>query len=63
MSMCLENLQDAADDIIDGLVQERRNSMANALELQLSCPKPWIYIHIKNKLDLGVPKLQKKLHE
>ena len=25
---------------IDGLVQERRNSIANALELRLSCNKP-----------------------
>ena len=27
----------------DGLVQERRNSSANALELRLSCAKPSIY--------------------
>ena len=27
---------------IDGLVQERRNSIANALELHLSCTNPWI---------------------
>ena len=27
---------------IDGLVQERRNSIANALELRLSCTKPSI---------------------
>ena len=27
---------------IDGLVQERRNSIANALELRLSCTNPWI---------------------
>ena len=26
---------------IDGLVQERRNSIANALELRLSCTNPW----------------------
>ena len=29
---------------IDGLVQERRNSIADALELSLSCTKPSIYI-------------------
>ena len=29
---------------IDGLVQERRNSIANALELHLSCTKPLICI-------------------
>ena len=28
---------------IDGLVQERRNSIANALELHLSCTNPWIW--------------------
>ena len=28
---------------IDGLVQERRNSIANALELHLSCTKPSIF--------------------
>ena len=27
---------------IDGLVQERHNSIANALELRLSCINPWI---------------------
>ena len=27
---------------IDGLVQERRNSIANALELRLSFTNPWI---------------------
>ena len=27
-------------DKIDGLVQERRNSIANALELRLSCTNP-----------------------
>ena len=27
---------------IDGLVQERRNSIANALELRLSCTNPSI---------------------
>ena len=27
----------------DGLVQERRDSIANALELRLSCTKPSIY--------------------
>ena len=30
---------------IDGLVQERRNSIANALELRHSCTKPWICNH------------------
>ena len=27
-------------DILDGLVQERRNSIANTLELRLSCTNP-----------------------
>ena len=31
---------------IDGLVQERRNSIANALELRLSCTNPLIWIHL-----------------
>ena len=30
---------------IDGLVQERRNSIANAPELRLSCTNPSIYMH------------------
>ena len=33
---------------IDGLVQDRRNSIANALELRLSCSNPSIYIHVNN---------------
>ena len=32
---------------IDGLVQERRNSIANALELRLSCTNPSIYSGFK----------------
>ena len=31
--------------LIDGLVQERRNSIANALELRLSCTNPSIWLH------------------
>ena len=31
------------DAYIDGLVQERRNSIATALELRLSCTNPSIY--------------------
>ena len=31
------------NDKIDGLMQERRNSIANALELRLSCTNPSIY--------------------
>ena len=34
---------------IDGLVQERRNSTANALELRLSCTNPSIW---------GIPNVQ-----
>ena len=30
-------------DHIDGLAQERHNSIANALELRLSCTNPLIY--------------------
>ena len=29
---------------IDGLVQERLNSSALAVESRLSCAKPWIYV-------------------
>ena len=32
-------------DNIDGLVQERRNSIANALELRLCCSNPSICRH------------------
>ena len=38
---------------IDGLVQERHNSIANALELRLSCTDPFIYsidIHVVFKM-------------
>ena len=34
---------------IDGLMQERRNSIANALELRLSCTKPSICIGLYSK--------------
>ena len=30
-----------------GLVQERRNSIANALELRLSCTNPSIYVIVQ----------------
>ena len=33
-----------ADAYVDGLVQERRNSIANALELRLSSTNPSIYL-------------------
>ena len=33
---------------IDGLVQERRNSIANALELRLSCANPYEHKKLKN---------------
>ena len=35
---------------IDGLVQERRNSGALAMELRLSCTNPSILYHIVEKL-------------
>ena len=34
---------------IDGLVQERRNSIANALELRLSCTNPSKYRSIPSR--------------
>ena len=47
-------IQDIVMEHIDGLVQERRNSIANALELHLSCTNPSIEdvilkINIKDK--------------
>ena len=33
----------AVVDYINGLVQERRNSIANALELGLSCTNPLVW--------------------
>ena len=41
----------------DWLVQERSNSIANALELHLPCTNPFIYIHIPqiDKGHLGIP--------
>ena len=32
------------DHTVDGLVQERRNSIANALQLRLSCSNPSIHV-------------------
>ena len=44
---------------IDGLVQERRNSIANALELLLSCTNPSIYgIKIWNVITYPCPNLR-----
>ena len=39
---------------IDGLVQERRNSIANALELRLtvSCTNPSMYIYIHHQISI-----------
>ena len=34
---------DALARYIDELVQERRNSIANALELRLPCTDPWLW--------------------
>ena len=31
---------------VNGLVQERHNSIANALELCLSCTNPWMWCHV-----------------
>ena len=40
---CIMSLDiDRVEPNIDGLVQERRNSIANALELRLSCTNPSI---------------------
>ena len=39
---------------IDGLVQERRNSIVSALELRLSCTNPSIYKHKWCYLGSGV---------
>ena len=41
---------------IDGLVQERRNSSALALESRLSCINPWIYIMVSVCIYNGVDK-------
>ena len=37
-------LQSICHTYIDGLVQERRNSSAVAMELRLSCTNPLIYV-------------------
>ena len=37
---------------INGLVQERRNSIANALELRLSCTKPSIWVYNWNRMEM-----------
>ena len=40
-------------DHVDGLVQERRNSIANALELRLSCTNPSIYSNNEYVFNVG----------
>ena len=46
-SKCHNNmLLDSSYLHIDGLVQERRNSSALAMELRLSCTNPSIYKHL-----------------
>ena len=45
---------------IDSLVQERRSSIANALELRLSCINPWIWCH-QAAMSYFFPQLQ--VHE
>ena len=41
-SICRHSADTTNHEYIDGLVQERRNSIANALELRLSCTNPLI---------------------
>ena len=56
MSMCYGMAESLH---IDGLVQERRNSIANALELRLSCTNPSIYgIKIWNVITYPCPNLR-----
>ena len=42
-------------DKIDGLVQERRNSIANALELHLSCTDPSRWSQYRLIFIMGIP--------
>ena len=42
---------------IDGLMQKRRNSIANALELRLICIKPSIWYTSRECLALNLDKL------
>ena len=49
---------------IDGLLQERRNSIANALELRLSCTNPSILSPAESALiSYGVIRKQEQHHE
>ena len=43
MIICKKNMTVTAKYYIDGLVQERRNSIANAQELRLSCTNSSLY--------------------
>ena len=43
------------DKLIDGLVQERRNSIADALELRLSCNNPLIYSQKYSSWQVSTP--------
>ena len=44
MCLCCQFITELAYHHIGGLVQERRNSIANALELRLSCTNPSIWM-------------------
>ena len=52
---------------IDGLVQERRNSAANTLELRLSCINPLTYftsfLHTEIALVVDIQKLRKSIYQ
>ena len=49
----LSNSLRPGDAYIDGLMQERRNSIANALELRLSCTNPSNYITILHSVNIS----------
>ena len=51
------------DDHIDGLVQERRNSSALAMELRLSCTNPSIYASASGATLKNMVKLFKRIQE
>ena len=46
---------------IDGLVQERRNSIANALELRLSCTNPSIFEFCDKVSHNALPDIAKQI--
>ena len=70
MLIAMDRVGRSALDHIDGLLQERRNSIALAMELRLSCTNPSIWlnyitinekmIYIKSNADINLIYIRRK---